>query len=66
MVGDTPYDVACAAAGGALSIGVATGGHSRDELARAGADIALDDLSDTAGVLAWLTGVAPPSQIANG
>jgi phosphoglycolate phosphatase-like HAD superfamily hydrolase len=66
VVGDTPHDVGCAAAGGALSIGVATGGHSRDELARAGADIALDDLSDTAGVLAWLTGVAHPSQIANG
>jgi phosphoglycolate phosphatase-like HAD superfamily hydrolase len=54
VIGDTPHDVACAAAGGARSIGVATGGHSREELAQAGADIALDDLSDTAHVLRLL------------
>ena len=55
VIGDTPHDVACARAGGARSIGVATGGHSRDELVRAGADAALDDLSDTKAILQLLT-----------
>ena len=55
VIGDTPHDIACAAVAGALSVGVATGGHSRDELARAGADIALDDLSDTNAVLELLS-----------
>jgi phosphoglycolate phosphatase len=54
VIGDTPHDVACAAVAGAKSLGVATGGHSRDELTRAGADIALDDLSDTEYVLRLL------------
>ncbi len=47
VIGDTPHDITCAAVAGARSVAVATGGHSRDELARAGADIALDDFSDT-------------------
>jgi phosphoglycolate phosphatase len=51
VVGDTPHDVACAAVAGARSIGVATGGHTREELERAGADVALDDLSETDRVL---------------
>jgi phosphoglycolate phosphatase len=51
VVGDTPHDMACAAVAGARSIGVATGGHTREELERAGADAALDDLSDTDRVL---------------
>jgi phosphoglycolate phosphatase-like HAD superfamily hydrolase len=51
VIGDTPHDVECAAVAGARCIGVATGGHSRDELKRAGADEALDDLSDTRRVL---------------
>lgn len=51
VIGDTPHDVACAAVAGARSIAVATGGHSIEELVRAGADVVLDDLSDTARVL---------------
>jgi phosphoglycolate phosphatase len=57
VIGDTPHDITCAAVAGARSVAVATGGHSRDDLARAGADIALDDLSDTERVLGLL--VAP-------
>ena len=38
MIGDTPLDIACAAAGGARSIGVATGSHSVSQLRDAGAD----------------------------
>ena len=58
VIGDTPHDVECAAVAGAISIGVGTGGFTRDELARAGADVALDDLSDTEGVLRLLAEVA--------
>src|SRR6185295_18244373 len=47
IIGDTPLDVACAAAGGARSIGVATGNHSVEELREAGADVVFEDLTDT-------------------
>jgi phosphoglycolate phosphatase len=57
VIGDTPHDVACAAVAGARCVAVATGGHTRDELERAGADVVLDDLSDTERVLSLL--VAP-------
>jgi phosphoglycolate phosphatase len=51
VIGDTPLDVACAAAGGARSIAVATGSHTVDELRTSGADVVFEDLSDTAEVL---------------
>jgi phosphoglycolate phosphatase-like HAD superfamily hydrolase len=51
IVGDTPLDVAVAVAGGARSIGVATGGHAADALRDAGADVVFDDLSDTRAVI---------------
>jgi phosphoglycolate phosphatase len=54
VIGDTPLDVGVAVAGGARSIGVATGSHSADELRAARADVVFDDLSDTAAVLAAL------------
>jgi phosphoglycolate phosphatase len=54
VIGDTPLDVACAIAGGARSIGVATGSHSAGELRSAGADVVFEDLSDTDAVLRWL------------
>jgi phosphoglycolate phosphatase len=52
VVGDTPYDVACAAAAGARSLAVATGSASADVLREAGADVVLDDLAETDAVLA--------------
>ena len=54
VIGDTPDDVNCARAAGAFSIGVATGGFSVDALRAAGADIVLNDLSDTERVLMLL------------
>jgi phosphoglycolate phosphatase len=51
VVGDTPLDVACAAASGARSIAVATGGYDVDALRAAGADVVFEDLSDTQAVL---------------
>jgi phosphoglycolate phosphatase-like HAD superfamily hydrolase len=59
LVGDTPLDVAAAAGTGARSVAVATGGSTVAELAAAGADCVLPDLTDTAAVLAALTGHAP-------
>ncbi|HMD35386.1 MAG TPA: HAD family hydrolase [Vicinamibacterales bacterium] len=51
VIGDTPLDVACAAASGARSIAVATGSFSADQLRIAGADVVFEDLSDTDEVL---------------
>ena len=51
VIGDTPLDVACARAGGARSIAVATGGHSAEELTASGADVVFDTLADTEQVL---------------
>jgi phosphoglycolate phosphatase len=47
LIGDTPHDVAAAAATGARSVGVATGRFSAAELAAAAADVVLPDLADT-------------------
>jgi phosphoglycolate phosphatase len=52
LIGDTPHDVAAAAATGARAVGVATGRFSAAELADAGADVVLPDLTDTVSVLA--------------
>lgn len=54
IIGDTPHDIACAQAHGCRSLGVATGSYAREELAQAGADLALTDLSDAAEVVHWL------------
>ncbi|GIL08503.1 MAG: haloacid dehalogenase [Chloroflexota bacterium] len=51
IVGDTPADVACARAVGARAVAVVTGFASREELAAAGPDHLLDDLSALPGVL---------------
>jgi phosphoglycolate phosphatase len=54
VIGDTPLDVACAAAAGAHSIAVATGSHDAGQLRDAGADVVFEDLSDTDRVVAAL------------
>lgn len=46
VIGDTPLDVRCARAIGARVVAVATGIHTLEELAVAGPDLALQDLSD--------------------
>lgn len=56
VIGDTPHDVAAARHHDAVAVGVATGRHTADQLTAAGADLVLDDLSDTAAVLAGLLG----------
>ena len=54
VIGDTPHDIECARVAGAISIAVATGGHTVEELRAAGANFVLEDLSDTEKVLALL------------
>jgi phosphoglycolate phosphatase len=54
VIGDTPHDIECAHAIGARALAVATGSFGRPELAAAGADVVLEDLSETATVLALL------------
>ena len=56
LIGDTPLDVAAALATGARVVAVATGGSSAAELAAAGAHAVLQDLSETAAVLAAIVG----------
>lgn len=55
VIGDTPRDVACARACGAVAIAVATGRHTRAELAACQPDFLFDDLSDGEAVHAALS-----------
>jgi phosphoglycolate phosphatase-like HAD superfamily hydrolase len=54
VVGDTPFDVGCALAVGAVPVGVATGGFNVDQLRASGADIVFRDLSDASAFLELL------------
>ena len=56
VIGDTPRDFECAAAGGAHSLLVATGRFGIGELAGLGADAVVADLSNTDEVVDLLTG----------
>jgi phosphoglycolate phosphatase len=51
VVGDTPHDVAVAAAGGSRAVAVATGSYDAAALAATGADIVMDDLNDLPAAL---------------
>jgi phosphoglycolate phosphatase len=46
-VGDTPHDIEAARAAGAVSVGVASGHYSVDDLTKAGADHVLASLAET-------------------
>ena len=46
VIGDTPLDIDCARAFGAVAVAVATGQHSRDALAAEGPDLLFDDLAE--------------------
>ena len=46
VVGDTPLDIAAAEAAGAVSVGVASGAYSTEQLTAAGADHVLGSLED--------------------
>lgn len=55
VIGDTPTDVSCGRAIGARTIAVATGNHTREELAAAAPDHLATDFSDPGPVLALWT-----------
>jgi len=54
IVGDTPRDVECAHTYGAICFAVATGPYSYDDLAEAGADYIVHDLSEDKTLLNFL------------
>ena len=55
VLGDTPLDIDAAHRAGALALGVGTGRFTAEQLRAAGAEFAVDDLSDTARVMEILT-----------
>ena len=59
-IGDSARDAEAARMGGARSIGVASGRSSAGELRDAGADVVLDDLADTAAVVAAVDRLTVP------
>jgi phosphoglycolate phosphatase-like HAD superfamily hydrolase len=59
-IADSARDVEAARIGGARSIGVASGRSSAGELRDAGADMVLDDLADTAAVVAAVDRLTVP------
>jgi phosphoglycolate phosphatase-like HAD superfamily hydrolase len=54
VVGDTPHDIDCARAFGAVAVAVATGQVSRGELAAAAPDLLFDDFADFERIAAQL------------
>ena len=54
VVGDTPHDIACARAAGAVAVGVATGGFTVDQLIACRADIVFENLQDNRAFLELL------------
>ena len=66
LIGDTPRDVEAALAHGAGIVAVASGNNSAADLAAAGANVVLDDLGDTKGVLAAIREAAAHATVNNG
>ncbi len=57
VIGDTPKDVSCSKPHGAFSIAVATGPYSASTLSESGADVVLNDLSDTGTLMSIIKAV---------
>jgi phosphoglycolate phosphatase-like HAD superfamily hydrolase len=55
VIGDTPLDIRCARWIQARVLSVATGTHSRSELADCRPDVLVEDLSDCDRIVSWLT-----------
>ena len=55
IIGDTPHDVDCARACGAIAVAVATGQYPADELRACAPDLLFHDFSDAARALTALT-----------
>jgi len=57
VIGDTPLDIDCARAAGAVAVAVATGRHSVQELAAHAPDLLFPDFSDTPAALRAFAGL---------
>ena len=64
VIGDTPLDVDCARASGAVAVAVATGWHKPDELAACGPDLLFDSFADVERALARLTDLSGGPEMA--
>jgi phosphoglycolate phosphatase-like HAD superfamily hydrolase len=62
VIGDTPRDIECGKAFGAVTVAVATGKYSREELASHQPDFLFDDFSDPDAVMAAIAPIAPEGQ----
>ncbi len=58
LIGDTRHDVHAGHLGGARVVAVATGSSDRETLSDAGAELILDDLSDTEAVVRAILAVS--------
>lgn len=54
VIGDTIHDVTCAKDTGCRSLAVATGHNDADTLRDAGADLVVDDLTQTGELIEWM------------
>jgi phosphoglycolate phosphatase-like HAD superfamily hydrolase len=56
VIGDTPHDIDCARAFGAVAVAVGTGQYTREELLAESPDALFDDLADVDRVVATILG----------
>lgn len=61
LFGDTPQDINAGKEAGIISIGVATGIYSKEQLKNAGASVVLDDLTKTDFIIKYIL-KCPPAQ----
>jgi len=54
LIGDTPRDILCGKKGGVVTVGVATGHYSEDELRREKADLVLADFTQNQALLSFV------------
>lgn len=54
IIGDTIHDINCAKAQGCKCLAVATGGGTKEELLTGGAELVVDNLTDTTRLVNWL------------
>jgi phosphoglycolate phosphatase-like HAD superfamily hydrolase len=63
LIGDSPLDVAAARVAGAACVAVATGWATVEELAAAGAETVVPDLTATDGIISAILGKAPEPRV---
>jgi phosphoglycolate phosphatase len=56
IIGDTPRDVECGKKNGTMTVAVATGSFSKEQLRQCGADLVLEDLGKFEAIFGLLTG----------